>query len=155
VAGVKKSNLRQLAQQNLRARGGKCRCIRCREAGLRRVLEADVSLMHEAYEACGGVEHFFSFEAEDDTLVGFLRLRLSARALVRELHVYGPMVPIGTRSDGWQHQGYGTRLVEAAEILAREEGYSALEITSGIGARGYYRRLGYDLCGYYMTKSFL
>ena len=155
VAGVKKSNLRQLAQQNLRARGGKCRCIRCREAGLRRVLEAAVSLKHEAYEACGGVEHFFSFVAEDDTLVGFLRLRLSARALVRELHVYGPMVPIGTRSDGWQHQGYGTRLVEAAEILAREEGYSALEITSGIGARGYYRRLGYDLCGYYMTKSFL
>jgi elongator complex protein 3 len=155
VAGVKKSNLRQLAQQKLRARGGKCRCIRCREAGLRRVLQAEVRLMHEAYEACGGVEHFFSYEAEDDTLVGFLRLRLSARALVRELHVYGPMVPIGTRSDGWQHQGYGTRLVEAAETLAREEGYRALEITSGIGARGYYRRLGYDLCGNYMTKSFL
>ncbi len=153
VAGVKKSNLRQLASQNLRARGGKCRCIRCREAGLRKVLQADVELKHDAYEACGGMEHFFSFVAEDDTLVGFLRLRLGARALVRELHVYGPMVPIGTRSDGWQHQGYGTRLLEAAEVLAREEGYKALEITSGIGARGYYRRLGYNLCENYMTKS--
>ena len=78
-----------------------------------------------SYEACGGEEHFFSFEAEDDTLVGFLRLRLGARARVRELHVYGPMVPIGTRADGWQHQGYGTRLLEAAEILAREEGYDS------------------------------
>ena len=112
-------------------------------------------LMHESYEACGGVEHFFSFEAKDDTLVGFLRLRLSARALVRELHVYGPMVPIGTRSDGWQHQGYGRSLVEAAELLARDEGYRALEITSGIGARSYYRRLGYDLSDNYMTKSLL
>jgi elongator complex protein 3 len=134
VAGVKKSNLRQLAQHNLQARGGKCRCIRCREAGLRRVLEANLRLKHESYEACGGTEHFFSFESEDDTLVGFLRLRLGARALVRELHVYGPMVPIGTRSDGWQHQGYGTRLLEAAEALAGVDGYGALKITCGIGA---------------------
>jgi len=42
--------------------------------------------------------------------------------------------------------------VEAAEILAREEWYIDLEITSGIGASGYYRLLGYDLCGNYMTK---
>lgn len=155
VAGVKKSNLRQLAQQQLLERGGKCRCIRCREAGLRKVLQADVELMHEAYQACGGAEHFFSFEADDGTLVGFLRLRLGARARVRELHVYGPMVPIGSRADGWQHHGYGTRLVEAAETLAREEGYASLEITSGIGARGYYRRLGYDLAGNYMAKALL
>jgi elongator complex protein 3 len=43
--------------------------------------------------------------------------------------------------------------VEAAEELAREKGYEVLEITSGIGARGYYRRLGYDLKGPYMAKA--
>ncbi len=155
VAGVKKSNLRQLARQRLEARGGRCRCIRCREAGLRKIVSAELALRHESYEACGGMEHFISFEAEDDTLVGFLRLRLGARARVRELHVYGPMVPIGTRTDGWQHRGYGARLVEEAETLALEAGYSALEITSGIGARGYYRRLGYDLCEPYMAKVLL
>jgi len=153
VAGVQKSNLRQLAQQCLRSHGGRCRCIRCREAGLRGVVEADVSLKHETYDACGGEEHFLSFEGEDDTLVGFLRLRLGSQARVRELHVYGPMVPIGTRKDGWQHRGYGARLVETAEALAAGKGYETLEITSGIGARGYYRRLGYDLCGPYMAKS--
>ena len=54
VAGVKKSNLRQLALHRLKERGGRCRCIRCREAGLRKVLDVEVSLRHEVYEACGG-----------------------------------------------------------------------------------------------------
>ncbi|HUS75658.1 MAG TPA: tRNA uridine(34) 5-carboxymethylaminomethyl modification radical SAM/GNAT enzyme Elp3 [Methanothrix sp.] len=152
VAGVKKSNLRQLAQQHLAMQGGRCRCIRCREVGLRQVREGDVQLLQETYEACGGVEHFLSFQGQDDTLVGFLRLRLSARARVRELHVYGPMLPIGSRKEGWQHRGFGEKLLDAAEALAKEAGYTSLEITSGIGARGYYRRLGYELCGPYMAK---
>ena len=152
VAGVKKSNLRQLAQQRLAARGGHCRCIRCREAGLRGVREGPVELKHESYEACEAIEHFLFFAGQDDTLIGFLRLRLSAQARVRELHVYGPMLSIGSRKDGWQHRGYGERLVEEAERLAKEAGYRCLEITSGIGARGYYRRLGYELKGPYMVK---
>lgn len=152
VAGVRKSNLRQLAKQQLSARGGHCNCIRCREAGLRRFLAGEIMPKHEAYEACGGVEHFLSFEGEDSTIVGFLRLRLSGSARVRELHVYGPMLPIGSRAEGWQHRGFGAILVQEAETLAEEAGYSSLEITSGIGARGYYRRLGYDLVGSYMAK---
>ena len=152
VAGVKKSNLRQLAQQRLEERGSRCRCIRCREAGLRRVVQAEPRLVHESYTASGGKEHFLSFESEDDVLVGFLRLRLSASARLRELHVYGPMVPIGSRMEGWQHRGYGARLIEEAERLALEAGYPCIDVTSGIGARGYYRRLGYDLSAPYMTK---
>ena len=105
------------------------------------------------YAACGGQEHFLSFAGPDDTLIGFLRLRLSAAARVRELHVYGPMLPIGSRKEGWQHRGFGEKLVEEAEAMAREAGYRRLEITSGIGARGYYRRLGYGLSGPYMTKD--
>ncbi len=153
LAGVKKSNLRQLAQQQLTARGGLCRCIRCREAGLRHLHQGQVRLEQMHYAACGGQEHFLSFAGPDDTLIGFLRLRLSAAARVRELHVYGPMLPIGSRKEGWQHRGFGEKLVEEAEAMAREAGYRRLEITSGIGARGYYRRLGYGLSGPYMTKD--
>ncbi len=153
TAGVRKSNLRQLASQRLRDRGKKCQCIRCREAGLRGVHEADLEMNHKTYEACGADEHFLSFDGEDDTLVGFLRLRLGQVARIRELHIYGPMVPIGTRKGGWQHQGYGARLVEAAEGIASSAGYASLEITSGIGARAYYERLGYVLRSPYMTKS--
>ena len=152
VAGVKKSNLRQLARQRLEERGSSCQCIRCREAGLRRVVQAEPRLKHESYIASGAKEHFLSFETEDDVLVGFLRLRLSTSARIRELHVYGPMVPIGSRKDGWQHRGYGSRLVDEAEKLAFEAGYSQIDVTSGIGARGYYRRRGYDLRPPYMTK---
>jgi len=153
VAGIKKSNLRQLAGQRLKDQGKKCQCIRCREAGLRGISEGDLELKAESYQACGAKEHFLCFEGSGDALVGFLRLRLGQAARIRELHVYGPMVPIGTKNDGWQHRGYGARLVGAAEELARDAGYSRLEITSGIGARGYYQRLGYELKGTYMVKD--
>ncbi len=152
VAGVKKSNLRQLAGHRLREHGGRCNCIRCREAGLRGISGGDIELKQESYEACGAEEYFLSFEGDDEALVGFLRLRLGATARVRELHIYGPLVPIGTRKDGWQHKGYGARLVQMAERIASEKGYQSIEITSGIGARGYYRRMGYDLLEPYMIK---
>ncbi len=153
VAGVKKSNLRQLAKERLEAREGTCRCIRCREAGLRGVSEdADVSFKDLSYRACGGEERFLSFEGEDGTLAGFLRLRLSERARVRELHVYGPMTPLGKRG-GWQHRGLGSKLLAEAEKIAVEMGYGSLEVTSGIGARPYYRRHGYELFLPYMVKS--
>ncbi len=35
LAGVKKSNLRQLATERLKQQGGRCQCIRCREVGHR------------------------------------------------------------------------------------------------------------------------
>ncbi|MFB3765288.1 MAG: tRNA uridine(34) 5-carboxymethylaminomethyl modification radical SAM/GNAT enzyme Elp3 [Methanotrichaceae archaeon] len=155
VAGVKKSNLRQLAGNRLKERGKRCNCIRCREAGLRGISGDDmehIELKQESYEACGAKEYFLSFEGDDDSLVGFLRLRLGAIARVRELHIYGPLVPIGTRKDGWQHKGYGSRLVQTAENIAMDNGYQSIEITSGIGARGYYRRMGYDLLEPYMVK---
>jgi len=152
AAGVKKSNLRQLAKGKLEARGGACRCIRCREAGLRGVPEEmDVSLKDLTYRACGGVERFLSYEGEDGTLAGFLRLRLSENAHVRELHVYGPMTPLGKKG-GWQHRGFGSRLLAKAEEITMERGYDSLKITSGIGARPYYRRHGYELIEPYMVK---
>ena len=153
AAGVKKSNLRQLAKARLLSRGGSCRCIRCREAGLRGVSEeAEVSLRDLSYRACGGEERFLSFEAEDGTLAGFLRLRLSEGAHVRELHVYGPMTPLGKRG-GWQHRGIGSTLLAEAEEISSDRGYESLRVTSGIGARPYYRRQGYQLQGPYMVRD--
>lgn len=43
--------------------------------------------------------------------------------------------------------------MEEAERIAREEhGSKKLAVISGIGVRGYYKRLGYSLEGVYMTK---
>ena len=131
-------------------------------------------LVERTYEACGGREHFLSYETPEGYLVGFLRLRFPPRALsqeleeaslLRELHIYGPQVPIGGESPGWpswntdginrgfQHRGYGTRLVERAAELSREAGFRRLATMSGIGARPYYKRLGFERRGPYMVKD--
>lgn len=168
-AGIKKSNLRQLVFQRLKELNARCKCIRCREVGHallqgRVPIPSDIKLLQKSYIACGGREFFISYEDVDrDILIGFLRLRfpfkphrreLQEAAIVRELHVYGPMVPIGGKpSYEWQHRGYGEALLRRAEEIAREAGYSKLAITSGIGVREYYRKQGYRKTGAYMVKG--
>ncbi len=165
LAGIKKSNLRQLAKDRLLKMGGKCRCIRCREVGHSDAEPRNVELMTEVYRACGGAEHFISFEdVEQDILIGFIRLRfphashrheLADAALVRELHVYGSMVPPGKSAGDaqWQHRGYGEELLEQAEETSRASGYRKIAVISGIGVRDYYRKFGYRREGPYMTKK--
>ncbi|MCK5660716.1 MAG: GNAT family N-acetyltransferase, partial [Methanosarcinales archaeon] len=119
----------------------------------------------EKYESCGGLEHFISVEdTTADTLIGFLRLRFPANphrselkdaAIVRELHVYGSLVPVGTtaKTGQWQHKGSGEKLLEMAEEVAKDAGYSKMAIISGIGVREYYMKFGYELDGPYMSKA--
>lgn len=45
----------------------------------------------------------------------------------------------------FQHQGFGTLLMEEAERIARDEhGSKKLAVISGVGVRSYYARLGYQ-----------
>ncbi len=168
-AGVKKSNLRQLVHERLRETGVRCRCIRCREAGLSRLAgriatEQAITLETERYDACGGTEQFISYEdVEHEILIALLRLRfpyephraeLQDAALVRELHVYSDLVGLGKRkAESWQHRGYGARLLHKAEELAVDGGYRKMAVMSGIGVRAYYERFGYEREGPYMVKS--
>ncbi len=159
-AGVRKGHLRQLVRQRMEANGTRCRCIRCREAGLRGAdLEPeDVSLGTLRYEASGGQEVFLSYEDfERELLVGYARLRLcETGAFLRELKVFGHMVPFreapGSR---WQHQGYGKALMARVEEATKEAGFRRLRVTSGVGVRAYYRKLGYRLERPYMAKDLL
>ncbi len=181
--GVWKSNLRQLARQKMDEHGWTCDCIRCREVGHSDETPENVTLDVTSYEVAGGTEQFISFEdREQDLLVGFCRLRfpndpvrheLDGAAIVRELHVYGSEVGVGSEAGGsvggadtassdgpssagvgqHQHQGYGRRLVRKAENLAADAGYEKLAILSGIGVREYYReKLGYRQDGPYVSK---
>lgn len=121
-------------------------------------------------------------------------------SIVRELHVYGSVVPVSARDPTkFQHQGFGTLLMEEAERIAKEEHKSHkisvisgisyifkkyffyifcisffmhsllnhkflikyLEIYdnelffSGVGTRNYYRKLGYELDGPYVSKMLI
>ena len=163
--GVWKSNLRQLARKRMDEHGWTCDCIRCREVGMNDEDPERIELDVLTYEAAGGTEHFISFEDPDkDLLVGFCRLRfphdpvrreLEGAALVRELHVYGSQVGLGSASedDQHQHEGYGRRLLARAEELAADAGYDKLAVISGIGVRQYYReKLSYKQDGPYVSK---
>lgn len=162
TAGSRHSNFRQLARKRLEARGLSCRCIRCREAG-RMASSGEPALATERYRCSGGDEFFISM-VSGDALIGFARLRFPSRsmgrvdegtALIRELHVYGNLVPLGASPAGgeWQHREFGRRLLAEAEHIAVEGGYRCLAVMSGIGVRPYYRRLGYSLHPPYMRKD--
>ncbi len=164
-AGVQKSHVRMLAQDELKKRGEKCQCIRCREAGhnlLRGREMEDISLIKRYYQASGGTEHFISFEDEvNDIISSFVRLRipspdhhrpeLEIAAIIRELRVVGKAVPLGEKRDeAWQHTGQGESLIEEAKIISREAGLETLLVMSGVGVREYYRKLGFERVGPYM-----
>ncbi len=171
-AGVKKSNLGELVYKRLKEEGVQCQCIRCREVGHQATQgvysdKNNIKLLTENYRASEGEEIFMSMEdTPSDVLLGFLRLRMPSEkshrpeinhtsALLRELHVYGPMIPLGEREDKlWQHRGYGEELLKEAERISRED-YDKKEllIISGIGARNYYRKFGYERKGPYMAKK--
>lgn len=153
LAGNKITNLRQILQQ----RGVKCNCIRCRESKETTYVK-DFKINIQKYEAADGLEYFISADSQDDkTLYGFCRLRLSntsliAPAIIRELHVYGELMPVG-REQKTQHRGLGKLLLLEAEKIVIKSGIKKVAIISGVGVRGYYRKTGYKLKDSYMTKS--
>ena len=162
--GVKKSNLREMVEQKIKSKGIEMREIRAREMGLRNeeTKLKELELKRERYEASGGEELFISYE-KNNTLAGFIRLRIPNRsyrkeidnetALIRELHVYGSEV--GISEEGTiQHIGIGTKLLKEAEKIAKKEfKKKKMIIISGVGVREYYRKRGYKLVGPYMQKE--
>lgn len=162
IVGGLKDSMRGTARQILAARGAECRCIRCREYGHRARAGRETGepeLARLDYDASGGKEIFLSFKDAGETLFGMLRLRIEGKgapALVRELHVYGPEMPLSSReADAVQHRGFGRALLEEAERIASEE-FSApeMKIISGVGVREYYRTgFGYSLRSDYMVKT--
>jgi elongator complex protein 3 len=163
-AGCRSTNLREELHRRMRSRGLACRCLRCRQ--IRGDAGGRFALARQEYDASGGRELFLSFEdPASGRLASFLRLRipspdvpwtpaLEGAALIRELHSYGYHLPLRARSGGAvQHRGFGQRLVEEAERIAREEfGREKLAVIAGVGVREYYRRLGYALEETYMVK---
>ncbi|XP_064197139.1 elongator complex protein 3 isoform X1 [Anguilla rostrata] len=169
-SGVEHGNLRELALARMKDMGTECRDVRTREVGIQeihhKVRPYQVELVRRDYVANEGWETFLSYEdPEQDILIGLLRLRRCSPqsfrpelkggvSIVRELHVYGSVVPVSSRDPSkFQHQGFGMMLMEEAERIAQEEhGSGKLAVISGVGTRNYYRKMGYVLEGPYMVK---
>ena len=163
--GVKVSNLREVVQKEMQKQGLKCKCIRCREIKKEYNNKEKIYLFRKDYNASDGKEIFLSFENKKrDKLYALLRLRITTEksylpvlneaGIVREIHTYGQMTPVGNKPLSSQHRGLGKKLMKKAEqIVKKEFKMNKIAVISGIGVRGYYKKLGYKLENTYMTKE--
>lgn len=166
MAGCKTSNMRQLIHEKMREQGVWCKCMRCREIRKNQNYK-DLETFREDFISSGSRESFLSIESKDrKDLYAILRLRLPGQkdnfikilndsAIVRELHVYGRLVSISQLDTvSAQHKGLGRKLVRLAEKIARDAKCKKISVIAGVGARPYFRALGYELKNTYMVKSF-
>ena len=171
IVGGLKDSLRDVVKQRMKQQAIECKCIRCREYGHRAQDGWEIGepqMVRIDYEASGGKEIFLSLEDENETLFGLLRMRIQSQpiarlgptdgnlALIRELHIYGPEVPLSQRKeDAAQHKGLGKALLREAELIAANMFQAQwMVILSGVGAKEYYRsEFDYYSQGDYMVKS--
>ncbi|UCE15557.1 MAG: tRNA uridine(34) 5-carboxymethylaminomethyl modification radical SAM/GNAT enzyme Elp3 [Candidatus Bathyarchaeota archaeon] len=172
-AGVDKGNLRQMVLRRLKEQKMKCHCIRCREVGHRWLKDEvkpdlnNIQTIITKERASEGEDVFISIEDSiNEILIGYLRLRIptekahrpeilpKATSIVRELHVYGPLVPVGKRmAKAWQHKSYGGILLSEAERISWEEyDRRKIVVTSALGTKQYYKKFGYDCDDPYVSK---
>lgn len=153
-----REDMRQIIEKEIKSRGLKCRDIRSRELKNKNVDVSIAKLFVRQYEASGGTEYFISYETPDEeTIFGFLRLRISKDAgsvfpelkntgLIRELHVYGKVIPVNEKNNQnnkAQHQGFGKKLIKKAEEITLHNGLTRIAVIAGVGVRNYYRKQGF------------
>jgi len=173
VEGNRRTSLRQDVQNEMKKRGTKCQCVRCREVRGKSVKTGKLELDDLVYQTGTAEEHFISFVTPDDKLAGFIRLSLPGKespdtgmtdlatltgtgnaALIREVHVYGQSLAVGAEKDGAaQHIGLGTSLLEEAERIAKEHGFERMAVISAVGTRKYYLGRGFERGEYYLVKK--
>jgi len=176
IAGCSYSNLRQMVRDHMHTSGNACGCIRCREVRRESVDQDSLVFRTTRFETDGTEEYFIAAEERDvrpgrphPLLAGFLRLSLPTGneeallsiipelrnvAMVREVHVYGPSLALGSHEGGRaQHIGLGTELLNRAEETAKAGGFNRIAVISAIGTRGYYRKRGYVDGEFYLHKD--
>ncbi len=154
-------------QAELARRGTRCDCIRCREVRGEKVAPSDLRLDDLVYSPDGAEEHFLSFVTPEDRIAGFLRLSLpgpespatglpdlTGAAIIREVHVYGQSLAVGSEQSGAaQHAGLGTRLLAEADQIARSHGYHRMAVIAAVGTRQYYLERGFERGDLYLVKG--
>lgn len=171
LVGNKKPNLRQLVERRLQeaGEGAEVQEIRFREVGTRSFDASSLSLDIVPYSTTNTRERFLQWITPDNRIAGFLRLSLpdlryvdalsselpvrEGEAMIREVHVYGVATQLGEDGVSAQHIGLGRRLVERACEIAREEGYTKVNVISAVGTREYYRGLGFHDNGLYQQRG--
>ncbi|MBF0912557.1 MAG: tRNA uridine(34) 5-carboxymethylaminomethyl modification radical SAM/GNAT enzyme Elp3 [Atopobium sp.] len=176
LVGNKHTNLRQMVEQELAAEdvANRVQEIRFREINQQQVRAAELALQDFSYITAVSDEHFLQWVTADNKIAGFCRLSLPhwnkltsgacdvaanellvqpGQAMIRELHVYGQALSLGSEGMSAQHQGLGQKLLAKASSIAAEAGYTSLNVISSIGTRAYYRAQGFTDAGLYQQKA--
>ena len=169
MTGNKKVNLRQLVDLELAKRAQPVQEIRSREIAFGAAANDELSLSEVAYETTNTHEVFLQWVTPDNRIAGFLRLSMpnadyanahatdlpinAGEAMIREVHVYGRVAGLHQGGENAQHRGLGRMLLERACDIARENGYTAINVISAIGTRGHYRKQGFTDNGLYQQRS--
>ncbi len=166
VEGNRNTSLRQDVAREMQKRGTLCQCIRCREIRKGQIESGTLIYNDLVYRAGWAEEHFLSYNTEKDNIVGFLRLSLPDKdkfipiddllgaAIIREVHVYGQSLEVGSEQSGMaQHSGLGTGLIEKACEIAKEKGYTKIAVISAVGTRQYYAGRGFSQAELYMLRD--
>lgn len=169
VAGNRKTNLRQLVQQEMDKENIKVEDIRSREIRDKKVTEEMLEMEEIEYDTTVSKEYFISYKTKDeDKICGFLRLslpkgryknkhfldELEGCAIIREVHVYGKVLGLGKNSNGEsQHLGLGKSLIKEAEKISKNYGFKKISVISAIGTREYYKKRGFENKNLYMHKE--
>lgn len=176
LVGNKHTNLRQMVEQELAAEDVACRVqeIRFREINQQQVRAEELTLQDFTYTTAVSDEHFLQWITTDNKIAGFCRLSLPhwdkltsgacdvsanellvqpGQAMIRELHVYGQALSLGSEGMSAQHQGLGQKLLAKASSIAAEAGYTSLNVISSIGTRAYYRAQGFTDASLYQQKA--
>jgi elongator complex protein 3 len=167
VEGNRRTSLRQDIHAELKRRGARCQCVRCREVRGRGVQADGLSLHETEYSADHAREFFISFDTPEDRLAAFLRLSLptpaapstgmqeiQGAAMIREVHVYGQSLAVGSGKVGAaQHTGLGSRLLRRAEEIAVAAGFRRMAVISAVGTRQYYLERGFSRGDLYLLKD--
>ena len=168
MTGNKKVNLRQLVDLELAKRAQPVQEIRSREIAFGAAASDELSLSEIAYETTNTSEVFLQWITPDNRIAGFLRLSMpnadymsahasdlpihAGEAMIREVHVYGRVAGLHQSGENAQHRGLGRTLIERACDVARNNGYTAINVISAIGTRGYYRKQGFADNGLYQQR---
>ena len=176
LVGNKHTNLRQMVEQELAAKdvANRVQEIRFREINQQQVRAAELTLQDFVYATAVSDEHFLQWVTADNKIAGFCRLSLPhwdklttgtcdvtanellvqpGQAMIRELHVYGQALSLGSEGMSAQHQGLGQKLLAKASSIAAEADYTSLNVISSIGTRAYYRAQGFSDAGLYQQKA--
>lgn len=92
---------------------------------------------------------------ENDNKPQIVFPELKNTALIRELHTYGKLSSVNEKGTQ-QHIGFGKQLMTYTENFVFKLGYKQIAVISGVGTRGYYKKLGYKLdngSGEFMIKK--